>query len=153
MDTTGASTGDVATKTASGVEWQAIPAVADVDDITNVSAGSPNDDDVLTYDSGSGDWQAGQLPIASIDTTGGSNGDALTIDGSGNPTWSAGGGGGASNLAGLSDVSSAPTTANVILATPDGSTGNYSGRALVAADIPNLTLGKITDKWHLGSRG
>lgn len=51
----------------------------------------------------------------------------------------------ASALADLSDVSAAAQTANFVMAAGDGSTGgDYRGRALVAADIPNLSASKIT---------
>lgn len=54
-------------------------------------------------------------------------------------------GGGASQLTDLSDVSAASQTANYVLAAGDGSTGgDYRGRLLVAADIPNLPTSKIT---------
>ena len=46
-----------------------------------------------------------------------------------------GGGGGVTELIELTDVDTAADTANFILATPDGVTGQYSGRLLVDADI------------------
>jgi len=61
------------------------------------------------------------------------------------PIGVAGGGGGASSLADLSDVSAAANTENFFMATPNGSTGDYSGRAIVPADIPALAQSKITD--------
>lgn len=52
---------------------------------------------------------------------------------------------GSNQLSDLSDVSAAAQTANFVLAAGDGSTGgDYRGRALVAADIPNLATSKIT---------
>lgn len=47
-----------------------------------------------------------------------------------------GGGGGVSELIELTDVDTAADTANFFLATPDGVTGLYSGRAIVADDLP-----------------
>jgi len=54
------------------------------------------------------------------------------------------GGGGAAELSDLSDVNTAPTTQNFFLATPDGATGNYGGRAIVEDDLPGLSAAKIT---------
>ena len=51
-----------------------------------------------------------------------------------------GGGGGATELIELTDVDTAADTANFVLATPDGTTGLYSGRALVKGDIDGLSL-------------
>ncbi len=48
-------------------------------------------------------------------------------------------GGGASELVDLSDVDTAANTAKFFLATPSGSTGQYSGRALVVADVSDFT--------------
>lgn len=50
-----------------------------------------------------------------------------------------GGGGGVAALPDLTDVSAAADTQNFVLATPSGSTGDYSGRLLVAGDIPDLS--------------
>jgi hypothetical protein len=63
------------------------------------------------------------------------------------------GGGSASQLSELSDVATAPNTANYVLATPNGSSGEYSGRALAAADIPSLPTTKITSGTLLHERG
>jgi len=63
------------------------------------------------------------------------------------------GGGGAAQLSDLSDVGTAPNTANFFLATPNGSTGDYSGRAIVAADIPSLAASKIGSGTLLHERG
>lgn len=50
------------------------------------------------------------------------------------------GSGGASQLSDLSDVSAAAQTANFVMAAGDGATGgDYNGRALVEADIPDLS--------------
>lgn len=52
-----------------------------------------------------------------------------------------GGGGGATQLDELSDVSSAAQTANFVLAAGDGSTGgDYRGRALVTDDLPTIPV-------------
>ncbi len=50
-----------------------------------------------------------------------------------------GGGGGVTELIELTDVDTAADTANFFLATPDGATGQYSGRAIVADDLPDLS--------------
>lgn len=52
---------------------------------------------------------------------------------------SGGGGGGAAELIELTDVNVAADTANFFLATPDGVTGQYSGRAITPDDIPDLS--------------
>jgi len=54
------------------------------------------------------------------------------------PSTGAGGspGGGVTELIELTDVDTAPTTQNFVLATPDGVAGDYSGRALVIGDLP-----------------
>ena len=68
---------------------------------------------------------------------------ALFYDGTNiSDTGAGGGGGGASQLSDLSDVSSAATTAIYVLATPDGTSGNYSGRALVVNDLPTVSIAK-----------
>lgn len=51
-------------------------------------------------------------------------------------------------LGALTDVSSAPATANYVLATPDGSPGDYSGRALVVNDLPFYPAPRRTELWH-----
>tara|TARA_R110000796_G_scaffold252537_2_gene387474 strand:+ start:24231 stop:28196 length:3966 start_codon:yes stop_codon:yes gene_type:complete len=63
-----------------------------------------------------------------------------------------GGGGGVSELIELTDVDTAADTANFVLATPDGTTGNYSGRALVKGDISGLDIVK-TENIILGADG
>lgn len=47
---------------------------------------------------------------------------------------------GVTELIELTDVDTAASTANFVLATPDGAPGQYSGRALVKGDIDGLTL-------------
>ncbi len=64
-----------------------------------------------------------------------------------------GGSGGATQLTDLSDVTSANTAPNLVLATPDSVAGYYSGRSLVANDIPNLSASKITSGVFPTSRG
>lgn len=56
-------------------------------------------------------------------------------------------------LADMSDVGTAADTANFVLATPSGSVGPYSGRALVAADIPNIPASRITSGELAKARG
>ena len=46
------------------------------------------------------------------------------------------GGSGVTELSELTDVNTAASTANFVLATPDGLAGQYSGRLLVSGDIP-----------------
>lgn len=56
------------------------------------------------------------------------------------PSTGAGGspGGGATELVELTDVDTAASTANSFLATPDGSAGPYSGRAITLADVASF---------------
>jgi len=49
-----------------------------------------------------------------------------------------------STLAGLSDIGTAASTANLFLATPDGLAGDYSGRAIVTSDLPADVMLKTT---------
>lgn len=57
-------------------------------------------------------------------------------------------------LAELGDVSAAAQTANFVLAAGNGATGgDYRGRLLVAADIPNLDAAKITSGTLSAARG
>lgn len=61
---------------------------------------------------------------------------------------------GLNDLADLDDVSSAAQTANYVLAAGDGATGgDYRGRLLVAADIPNISASKITSGLLALARG
>lgn len=72
-------------------------------------SGEPTDNQVLAYDAATGEWGP----------------ESFTE--------------GATSLSELSDVASASQTANFVLATPDGSGGDYIGRALVADDLPAHT--------------
>lgn len=90
-----------------------------------------------------------------IDTTNDEEYVCLNAD-EGGAVWTrttAVGGGGAAELSDLSDVGTAPNTANFVLATPYDTTGPYSGRALVSDDIPNLPASKITSGTFTHERG
>ncbi len=70
------------------------------------------------------------------------------------PSTVAGGGGagaGVTELIELTDVDTAATTANFFLSTPDGSAGQYSGRAIVADDLPSLIIRHTTSGYNAGS--
>ena len=58
-----------------------------------------------------------------------------------------------SNISGTAANLSGNQTANYVYASPNGSTGTGSFRALVAADIPNLDAGKITTGTLASARG
>ncbi|GEM_PF-6102239 len=94
----------------------------------------------------------------------------LTNDGSGNLTWGSAGSGTVTSVAlttpsflsvagspvttsGTLAVSLASESANTVLASPDGSAGTPSFRALVANDIPNLDASKITTGTLSAARG
>lgn len=79
-------------------------AASNLDDLADVNAATPTDQDVLTWDDGAGEWIAQAAPaggslalndLTDVDTAGGSTGDVLTQQGDGSfalETPSAGGG-------------------------------------------------------------
>jgi len=73
--------------------WDTAPGSGALDDLTDVDAAAPNDGDVLTYDSGTGDWvpvapsAGGALDdLTDVDAAAPSDGDVLTFD-SGSGDW------------------------------------------------------------------
>ena len=90
-----------------------------------------------------------------IDTSSGAGNWITKIRNAADTGWeTVSGSGGANQLTDLSDVSVAAQTANLIMAAGDGATGgDYRGRALVAADIPNLDAAKIASGTVVHERG
>jgi hypothetical protein len=83
---------------ANGYEWIAAGGAMALDDLTDVNAGAPNDNDFLSWDAGTNRWIAvaggGGAPIAFADLTDypADAAGALTNDGAGALSWVPGGG-------------------------------------------------------------
>jgi len=148
---------DITTSTSAGGDLTGTypnPTVADnAIDGTDIALGSDAQGDIMYYDGTN--W---------VRLAAGTNGHFLRTQGAAaNPTWAAASGGTVTSV-GVSaptaefDITSSPVTSsgtiaiawdnqttNKVLAAPNGSTGQPSFRALVAADIPSLTASNISD--------
>ena len=86
--------------------------IGSIDDLTDVSITTPSNNQVLTYDSNSGEWknanaQAGATSLnglTDVTITSATDGQVLTYDSNSGEWVNANGGGGSSTLGGLSDV-------------------------------------------------
>ena len=82
LDATGATDGHVLTADgAGGAAFEALPSTA-LNDLSNVSAAAPNDNDVLVYDNATSTWVAEAPAAGGVSGVAASAGDVLGVSGS-----------------------------------------------------------------------